>query len=141
MFDIETCLVFMTGNAYKKLSNNFNKSMAKKGCTRVQWLALYFIGREGLINQTKLAKLMQISTSTLVRLLDRMEKAGYVFREKDAADKRVTYVSLTEKGRNMMVELIKEVDTFSAKITGNISEDEVKIFSNVLNKMIVNITK
>lgn len=138
MFDIETCLAFMTGNASKMVYRNFNQNLTEKGCTRVQWLALYFIGRENKLNQTDLANFMQLQTSTIVRLIDRLERDGYVYREKDITDRRISYISLTESGENIRKDLIIEVEAFSKKVTGNISEEEIKIYKNVLDKMIRN---
>lgn len=139
MFDIETCLAFMTGNASKKVYDNFNQNLSEKGSTRVQWQALYFIGKEDRINQTDLANLMQLKASTVVRLIDRMERDGYLYREKDLTDRRISYISLTEKGKKMREELIVEVEAFSKRITGNITEDEIKVYKNVLDKMIKNL--
>lgn len=138
MFDIETCLAFMTGNASKIVYKNFNQNLSEKGCTRVQWLALYFIGRENKLNQTDLANLMQLQTSTIVRLLDRLERDGYVNREKDDFDRRISFISLTQSGEKIRKDLITEVEAFSKKVTGNISEDEIRVYKNVLDKMIKN---
>lgn len=42
---------------------------------------------------------MDIKDSTVVRLIDRMEKDQFVERDKDAKDRRITYITLIEKGK------------------------------------------
>lgn len=45
-----------------------------------------------------IAKAVQLSAPTVSRILDRLEKSGYVVRERSASDRRKVYVRLTEQG-------------------------------------------
>ena len=47
---------------------------------------------------SELIELIQISGGTLTGIVDRLITAGLVARERDEADRRVVYVSLTEAG-------------------------------------------
>ncbi len=53
------------------------------------------------ITQTELAERMHITPATLTKMLQRMEKAGFVQRRPDPADQRVSRVYLTEAGKNV----------------------------------------
>jgi DNA-binding MarR family transcriptional regulator len=53
---------------------------------------------EGL-TQTDLANRMRITPATLTKMLQRMEKAGFIHRQMDADDQRVSRVYLTQAGR------------------------------------------
>jgi DNA-binding MarR family transcriptional regulator len=54
--------------------------------------------QEGLMH-TELARRLQVQPATITKMLQRMEKAGFVERRPDLDDQRVSRVYLTEAGR------------------------------------------
>ena len=52
----------------------------------------------GQLRMLDLAESVVLSPSGLTRLIDRMEKAGYVTRERTAADRRGAYAVITPQG-------------------------------------------
>lgn len=54
--------------------------------------------QEGL-TQTELAERLHNSPATVTKMLQRMEKAGFIARKPDLEDQRVTRVYLTDAGR------------------------------------------
>lgn len=140
MFDLETCVAFITNKASKKMADAFNERLMAKGISRVQWTALYYLGKEKYINQRQLAEKMGIKDSTVVRLVDRMEKDGLVAREKELSDRRVTNIVLTEKGKILREKLLPEGEKMSRIFSQNISDEEMEIFKKVLKQMVENIS-
>ena len=57
------------------------------------------IGLEEPKTMTTVAKLMNVTTGTLTKAMDGLTRKGYVTRERSTQDKRVVWVSLTEKGK------------------------------------------
>jgi len=51
------------------------------------------------------AKQVQLSAPTVSRILDRMEKSGYICRERKSKDRRRVCVSLTEEGKHQVENL------------------------------------
>ncbi|MEG1255801.1 MarR family transcriptional regulator [Clostridium sp.] len=141
MFRLEECVGFITSNAAKELSDEFNRRLGEEGSTRVQWIALYYIGKEDGISQKALANKMNVKESTIVRLVDRMEKDSIVKREKEKADRRVTNIYLTDKGNELRKGLMPMGEKFSDDATRGIKQEHLDIFSNVLRKMVTNINE
>lgn len=139
MFDIDTCLSFMTSKACKEIAETFNRRLTKLGVTRVQWIALYYLGKCEGIKQKELAEKMNIKDSTVARLIDRMEREGYVIRAKDLEDKRITKLYLTEKGVELRVKLLPEGEKMSKILSKDITDEEMEIFKRVLKKMVDNV--
>jgi DNA-binding MarR family transcriptional regulator len=54
--------------------------------------------QEGLMH-TELARRVQVQPATITKMLQRMEKTGFVERRPDPDDQRVSRVYLTEAGR------------------------------------------
>ncbi|QEK11375.1 MarR family transcriptional regulator [Crassaminicella thermophila] len=141
MFDLDACVAFITNNAAKKMSDAFNERLVSLGSTRVQWIALYFLGKYERISQSELAEKMNIKTSTVARLIDRMERDGYVKRVKDEKDRRITNLELTQEGIHLRNKLLPEGEKMSEIFSQNITDEEFKIFKKVLEKMVENISK
>ncbi|MCR2044356.1 MarR family winged helix-turn-helix transcriptional regulator [Anaerosalibacter massiliensis] len=139
MFDLDTCVAFITNKAAKKMADAFNERLSKLGITRVQWIALFYLGKEEGISQKELGELMDIKDSTVARLIDRMEKEEYVYRKKDSLDRRITNIYLTEKGKEYRKELLPEGEEMARIFANGISDEEMDIFINVVNKMLSNI--
>lgn len=131
----------MTDNSSKIICDAFSERVMKLGVTRVQWIALYYLGKEEFISQKELAEKMNIKESSVARLLDRMERDGLVERVKNENDKRVTNLRLTDKGKKYAIELLPEGEEFGKLLYKNISDEEMKIFTRVLSKMVSNVNE
>lgn len=139
MFNVDECIAFLTNRVSKKLADEFNERLMRLGITRVQWIAMYYLLKHGRLSQTELADKMDIKDSTAVRLVDRMEKEQYLIRQKDTKDRRITHLSLTEKGRARIEALLPEGEAMSLVFSQGISEEEFAVFKTVLDKMVNNI--
>lgn len=108
MFDIDTCVAFITNSSAKRIAECFNDRLSKLGITRVQWIALYFMGKYENISQSELAEKMDIKASSVARLIDRMERDEYVIRQRDENDRRIIHLVLTEKGKELREKIMPE---------------------------------
>ena len=74
----------------------YDRQMASIGLTRSQWWLLTYLFFKDGINQSELAILMDIEKAPLSRLLDRMEKKGWVIRKNESKDRRTKNIYLSE---------------------------------------------
>lgn len=139
MFDLDDCIAFITNKSAKKLDDEFNRRLQENGTTRVQWIALFYIGKAGEISQKELSDYMDIKESSMVRLIDRMEKEELVERRKDLEDRRITKIILTDKGKFLKEELMPRGQAFQDDVLKGISKENLEIFKEVLQRMIDNI--
>jgi len=72
---------------------------AGRALTKVQWLLLRQLHRQGSASIGQLAAHLDVRASTMSQMLDRLERSGYITREPDPADARAKLVRLTETGR------------------------------------------
>jgi DNA-binding MarR family transcriptional regulator len=75
------------------------KLVREAGLTTPQLLVMQAIEKEGNPSTSALARHIVVSQATVTRIIDRLELAGSVRREKSKTDKRVVNVSLTEAGK------------------------------------------
>lgn len=67
---------------------------------------LVAVGPDGHPTMSEMAKRLDVTQGAVTQTAIRLEKKGYVVRMKDADDKRLTTVSLTEKGKSVCMEHI-----------------------------------
>lgn len=139
MFDLENCIGFLTNVQAKKLAEAFNNRLMDKGITRVQWIALYYLDRCESLSQMELAEKLNIKPSSVVRLMDRMERDGLVERVKNPEDRRAYNLIFTDKGREFWDTIKGEGEIMGDIFTKDISPEELNVFINVLEKMVENI--
>ena len=72
--------------------------MKESGLTAPQLLVMQAIEKEGKPSTSTLARHIAVSQATMTRIVDRLERAGLVKREKSTQDKRVVNVCLTASG-------------------------------------------
>ncbi|WP_194215466.1 MarR family winged helix-turn-helix transcriptional regulator [Kordiimonas pumila] len=76
-----------------------SKKLAKtSGLTAPQLVVLQTLHKKGKIKLSVIAKTVSLSQATITSILDRLEKANLVKRERSLTDKRSIYASLTETG-------------------------------------------
>ena len=74
----------------------YDRQMASIGLTRSQWWLLTYLFFKDGINQSELGILMDMEKAPLSRLLDRMEKKGWVIRKNESKDRRTKNIYLSE---------------------------------------------
>ncbi len=72
------------------------------GLTTPQLLCLDALGKYGHIITKELAKKVNLSESTVIGIVDRLEAKQYVARERSKDDRRKVYLSLTDAGQGIL---------------------------------------
>jgi len=80
------------------------KAAQPRDLTPVQLWVLKVLAERPGISLSELAEKILLGNSTTSGIIDRMEKAGYVTRERSAADRRSIQLRLTEHGERLWSE-------------------------------------
>lgn len=94
------------------------------GITSPQFDALLFLHREGDMPMGFLCDRMSLACSTVTDLVDRMEKGGYVARERDQTDRRVIRVRLLPRGEEMVDKVMAARIDYLARLMVDLPADE-----------------
>ncbi len=112
----------------------------KLGIHRSQHIALLAVAREeGKQNQITIAEQLQISPAAVSVTMKKLEKGGFIDRCDTETDARQKKLTLTEKGKKTVAETRVLFDQVDDMMCGGISDEEMKIFCDVLSKMIENL--
>lgn len=83
------------------ISSYLNRSLAERGFAGIassHGFIVYLLAKNKTMNMGELAERIHKDKSTATALIKKLEKEGYIQKEKSDKDSRVTFVSLTEKG-------------------------------------------
>lgn len=109
------------------LGHAFAESLKEYGITGTQYNVLRILrgaGTEGLCrNEVRDRLIAQVPDVT--RLLDRMEEAGHVARERDERDRRLVSTRITPAGVRLLEQLEKPVAAMHQKLLGHMSETQL----------------
>ncbi len=83
-------------DATRLVGKQFAVRAAAYGLSSAQWRLLVHVLREGPVSQARLADWLEIEPISVSRLIDRMQKSGWVMRQPDPQDRRVQLIVATE---------------------------------------------
>lgn len=95
---------------------------------------LDIIGRHGPLNPSALARLSGLHPATLTGVLDRLEKGGWITRQRDPADRRAVLIqSARERGAEIL-RLYSGMNSAIAAICSSYSEKELAAIGDFLQR-------
>jgi DNA-binding MarR family transcriptional regulator len=81
------------------------------GLTPSQWSALAMVDSSGPLRIGDLAEREGVSAPTATRVVASLEELGFLSRASDPADRRTSYIALTEDGRNKLESIRRSQST------------------------------
>jgi len=78
------------------------RALARVGISPKAFGALSVLAAEGPLSQQRLAERTGIDRTTMVAVIDELERAGAVERRRDAGDRRAYALHITAKGRRLL---------------------------------------
>lgn len=106
--------------AARVLERRFDEVLAQHGLTHAGLIALHHLDDEPLA-QRPLAARCRVTEQTMSRTVERLDRAGYVARRADAADRRRTVVEITQAGRSAMA-AVRRAERESESLLGTVED-------------------
>ncbi len=98
---IEESIGYLIRQAQLALHRTIDAKMADLDLTAMQWVPLLIIATGKGQTAAELSRCVCVDTSTMTRMLDRLEAKGVLVRKRSAEDRRVIYLELTEEGKRL----------------------------------------
>ena len=87
----------------------------------------------------EIAKQLGITKASTTTLISSLVNKQLISKRNDKKDKRITLVSLTSAGTDLLTETLKQHSLWIEKITNNLSDNDVAIFKKVLSQIYENV--
>ncbi len=96
--------------------------------------------REGQTHRD-LAASMQVTPATITRMIQRMEKTGFVQRRPDPGDQRISRVYLTDAGRGVQAQVEAIWEQMEQEVFAGFTPDEQATLRSHLQRIRANLTQ
>src|SRR5579863_2096174 len=125
--------------AARAVGRAFDKALADAGGSLPVWLILLnlTIGRPG--TQRDLAEAVGIREATLTHHLNAMDADGLITRTRDAANRRVQVVTLTDQGKQLFLALRDAAVAFDAKLRAGLDDADEATLTALLTRLSANV--
>ena len=132
---------FLLMDVSRLMRTVYDRRVKSVGLTRSQWWVLNHLFRSPGVKQTELAAILEIERPTLGRLLDRLERKGWVRREDDARDRRAWRIYLTKAAEPAMRKLRKQAAKLRSDALAGLSAAERERFVDTLLAIKANLSR
>lgn len=105
------------------------------GLTMAQYLFLLEVHKSGEATLTTIARKLGCTKGNVTGLAARLERGGYLFRERSPVDRRVTRVRLTEKGQRVW-EVREALNREHDRLATSLGRDDHARLSALLRKLV-----
>lgn len=129
-----------------KLSNKLRRKLdmlsSRKEFSGSQGRTLHFLlAQTGDIFQKDIEEEYGIRPSTATELLKQMEKNGLITREPVPYDNRLKKIVLTDKALKYKNQVVHDLTVLEETVVQGISEEKLKVFFEVIEKMMDNLSE
>lgn len=141
-FRLDNQLCFRLYTASRLISQAYHPLLSEHAVTYPQYLVLLVLWEKDSQPVNEIAKRLFLETNTVTPLLQRMEKEGFVSREKGKIDGRQMIVSLTDKGKDLQNKLLDVPSAVGRAVAcNNITSESLPALYNMLDNIIANLSK
>jgi DNA-binding MarR family transcriptional regulator len=133
---IDNYLSYLLSKAGHVVYREFHAHVHAAGLSSLEWRVLATLSDGDGLTVGELAHEVLTEQSTLTKLVQRMEKAGWVQRGADASDARRTLVFETSQGRAVVADLLRQAKKHEAALLANFSASETAALKKILRALI-----
>ena len=108
--------------------------------TPEQFLLIDLLWNQGPLSQLDIADQMQKDKNSITKLVDAIERKGFVIRRQSRNDRRANTLLLTDKAEMLKPGAKKKGISILGKMLEGISEEELRTFLTTLRKLNNNMT-
>ncbi len=134
-------LAWEMAETHRMMRRFYDRGASVLGVTSAQWRLLLRLAREPGLKQVELAERLDVEPITACRIVDRLEDAGLVERQRDPDDRRAWRLVLTAKAAPSLEKLRLLAEEMSAEAFAGLSSDEVENMRAVLARVRENVSR
>lgn len=117
------------------MSQQFRNHFGRMDLTFPQAMILTVLGEDGPVPISVLAERTGSANSTVSGIVDRLEKLGLAKRQRSETDRRVIYVSATEKYAELRDRAVTDVHSYFSDLMSSMPEEDRNLVAAALQKL------
>jgi len=118
-----------------RMGESLVKDQLSKELTNDQHYTLRFIFQHERCTSTDLAEAFHVNKSAITAIITRLTDKGLIERTRDENDRRVVYLSLTEKGKELYLETEEKIHQLVKHFITKFDRKEIESFMHTYEKL------
>jgi DNA-binding MarR family transcriptional regulator len=131
----KTTFGYLVTDVTRMMRRQFDRRAVRFGLTRAQWRALKRVHHGEGITQNELAEFLEMEPIAVGRVIDRLQKAGFIERRADPRDRRVWRLHLLPKAHDVVDDMEQIASELFRQMQHGIAAAEMKSMLSVLTRM------
>lgn len=140
-YDFENSVGFWIMTTAHEYQRAVNEELAPTGITYRQCQVLGFLALEGPLAQASLAERMHLEPATLVGILDRMERDGWIKRLACSNDRRRKLIHVQPSAKPVWIKIVACVKRVRARATQGMKATELATLKRLLGRVRKNLNQ
>ncbi len=132
---------FLVSDVSRMLRENFRTTTPELGLTLAQARVLLHLSRNEGISQVALSAILEIQPITLLRQIDRLEKAGLIERRAHPSDRRAQQLYLTPRSQPLLKKIFDKGAERQDQVMAGLSEEERQQLTSSLLRIKANLSQ
>jgi DNA-binding MarR family transcriptional regulator len=128
---------FLLWKAHQRAHAMFQEALVPVGLTPKSFGSLVLIAERGPLSQAAVCDTLGIDRTTMVAVVDELERAGYVERGRNATDRRVHSLEATAAGRAALEVGERIARRARDELLADLSEEEREQLGALLTRIVV----
>jgi len=143
ILELDKQLCFRLYSVSRKMTKAYQPLLEKYNLTYPQYIVMLGVFEDKVIDFKELSEKVNLKTGTLTPIVQKLESLGYVKREKNIDDFRKINVVLTDKGKQLNLEIVDVPIQLAQKLQISINmyerlvkelDDLDELLTNVISK-------
>jgi DNA-binding MarR family transcriptional regulator len=131
---------FLLTDAAHLLRKLIDRRLQPLGLSRAQWSILAILSNHEGLSQSQISDELEIEKSTTGRLIDQVERSGWIERRPIPGDRRLWGIHLTDQARQLITEVESVVLNTRAEMLRGLSVEQQQTLSEMLQMVKVNLS-
>ncbi|MDG4594161.1 MAG: MarR family transcriptional regulator [Candidatus Contendobacter sp.] len=131
---------FLLTDAAHLLRKLIDRRLQPLGLSRAQWSVLAILSNHEGLSQSQISDELEIEKSTTGRLIDQVERSGWIERRPIPGDRRLWGIHLTDRARQLIAEVESIVLNTRAEMLRGLSAEQQQTLSEMLQTVKSNLS-
>ena len=130
---------FLLTDSARLLRKLIDRRLQPLGLSRAQWSVLAILSNHEGVSQSQISQELEIEKSTAWRLIDQVEKSGWIERRPIPGDRRLWSIHLTDQARQLLVEIERVIMHAREDMLRGLSEEQQNTLTDLLRTVKLNL--
>jgi DNA-binding MarR family transcriptional regulator len=139
-YSSQSSIGYLLRHASKLLTNQVTELFSECEISFIQFIVMMILHEGSSTTAAEIAHHLCHDSGALTRVIDQLEQAELIKREKHAHDKRVMELTLTEKGNSLLQQSCPAIIAYYNAVLAEFTHEEADHLLALLKRLIMSIT-